>query len=157
MLKPKDLNIKLKKAWADLLNLDGVKKFENYRDNLGGNQNFRLVLRRNTGVVSAGRFANAVKVLDAIDIFTMAKLHSGNKNSSAPEDKLTENVLKGVNFNEPSKYKNITLKDILVKVSVDDGDWKATLKNSITDANSLHFKSCAKIGKTRMEKKDDVA
>ncbi len=85
--------------------------------------------------------------MDAIDIYTTAKLHSGNKNSSDPDDKIAQMTLSGMHYDNPETYKDITLKDVLGKVKEGD-DWKSTLKESIADAKSIFT------GKTREEKED---
>ena len=121
-------------AWADILGFSGIKQYKAFEDKVG-KENFRRVLRRKTGVTTRQSYADALNITDAIDIFTMAKLHSGKTDDTASTDeKIVQTTLSGVGYSDPKKYKDLKLKDVLSKVGVGD-DWKSTLKASITDKN----------------------
>ncbi len=122
-------------AWADILGFSGIKEYKAFEDKVG-KENFRRVLRRKTGVTTRQSYADALNITDAIDIFTMAKLHSGKTDDTASTDeKIIQTTLSGVGYSDPKKYKNLKLSDVLSKVGAGD-DWKSTLKASITDKKS---------------------
>lgn len=122
-------------AWADILGFSGIKQYKAFEDKVG-KENFRRVLRRKTGVTTRQSYADALNITDAVDIFTMAKLHSGKTGGIASTDeKIVQTTLSGVGYSDPKKYKDLKLKDVLSKVGVGD-DWKSTLKSSITDKSS---------------------
>lgn len=122
------------KAWADILGFKSREEYQSLEKRVG-KENFRRVLRRRTGVTTRQSYADALNITDAIDIFTMAKLHSGKADTKNEDEQLVQKTLSGAGYSNPAKYKDLKLKDILAKVDAADG-WKAVLKNSITDKKS---------------------
>jgi len=133
-------------SWADILQFSGVKEYNAFEKRIG-DENFRRVLRRKTGISTRQGYSDALNITDAIDIYTMAKTHSGNPDTKNTSEKITQATLSGVGYSDPSKYKELKLKDVLSKVGA-DSDWKGTLKASITDKKGVFS------GKTREEKED---
>jgi hypothetical protein len=137
---------KKEQAWADILKFSSVEGYNRFENRIG-TDNFRRVLRRKTGVSTREHFSKALNVMDAIDIYTTAKLHSGDQNSKNPDDNIAKATLSGIGYSDPKAYKEIKLKDILSHVG-ESGNWKSTLKESISDVSSVFT------GKTREEKED---
>lgn len=135
-------------AWSDILNFSNVDEYKAFEDRVG-KENFRRVLRRRTGVATRQAYSDALNITDAIDIFTMAKIHSGNPDSNDVDEKVTQITLSGVGYSDPKKYKYLRLNDVLAKVGADN-NWKGTLKASITDKKGVFSR------KTR-EKSEDIA
>ena len=121
-------------AWATLLGYGDGNEFKAAKEKIGcalhRDGPFDDIIRRQTGVASANHFVDALNITNAIDIYTSAHAYQKADKNTKP---LIRTTLTGLGYSNKSKYKNIQLTDILKKVGF-EGDWKGTLRKSLTDS-----------------------
>lgn len=136
-------------AWSDILQFSSVDEYNKFESRVG-TENFHRVLRRKTGVGTRQKFADSLNIIDAIDIYTMAKLHSGKADTKDTDEKIIQTTLSGMGYSDPSKYQYLRLSDVFGKVGA-DSDWKSVLKDAITDKKGVFNR------KTREQKEDTAS
>lgn len=135
-------------AWTDILKFSNMDEYHKFESKVG-TENFHRVLRRKTGIGTRQKFADSLNIIDAIDIYTMAKLHSGNANTKDTDEKILQTTLKGMGYGDPSSYKDLRLSDVLGKVGA-DSNWKSVLKDAITDKKGFFSRKTS-------EQKEDIS
>ena len=138
IFKKKSIN----QAWSDVLKYGSIKEYKAAIDKMGhrGDARFHDILRRKTGIATRTNFAAALKITDAIDMYTSAKVYgaSGELRKGSDFD-VIKTAMGGLGYNDPKKYSNIRLEDLLGKVDADK-DWRAGLRKAITDNTFYNLK-----------------
>ncbi|MBQ8687621.1 MAG: hypothetical protein IJ512_03600 [Ruminococcus sp.] len=135
-------NKAVNQAWSEVLKYSNVKEYTAAIDKMGhrGDARFHDILRRKTGIATRTNFAAALKITDAIDMYTSAKVYGASRVLHRGSDfEMIKTAMRGLGYNDPDKYSRIRLEDLLGKVDADK-DWRAGLRKAITDNTFYNLK-----------------